>query len=440
MDSTAFLARRRALLAKLQPNSVVVVPAAQLKTRSRDTEYHFRQDSDFWYLTGFHEPNAWLLLSNSDQYDGEYSLLACLDKDQQAEIWHGRRVGPDAALSAYLMDDTCTVEQLPWALHDLLDGHAHLYFAIGQSASADELVFAALDKLRSAPKQSKQAPQTLLDVRPILHEMRLIKQPDELELMQKAATISAAAHCRAMREVTQLEYEYQLEAALLHEFASRGARHAAYNTIVGSGENACILHYTENSDALNDGELVLIDAGAEYAGYAADITRTFPISGSFSEPQAQIYQLVLDAQAAALEQLRPGSTLSKATRACLEVLVNGLIKLDILQGECAALIAKKAYQPFFMHGLGHYLGLDVHDVGDYKINGNDRPLLPGMVLTVEPGLYFGPTTNVPEQYQGIGVRIEDNIVITDTGFINLTADVPKTISDIEALIQRGREL
>lgn len=433
------LQRRKALLEKMSPNSVCVIPGAQLQTRSRDTEYTFRQDSDFWYLTGFHEPDAWLILSNSEDYDGEYALMACLPKDEHAEIWHGRRVGVDAAPEAFGVDDACESEQVDWALHDIMNGHSQLYFATGHSDIADELVFAALDKLRSAPKQSKTAPSTIVDVRDILHEMRLFKQPQELEVMQQAARISAQAHCRAMREVTSSDYEYQLEAALHHEFAINGARAPAYNSIVGSGDNACILHYTENESALASGDLVLIDAGAELKGYAADITRTFPISGRFSEPQAQVYQCVLDAQLAALALLKPRNTIAQAMQACLTVLTQGLIELGILSGEVDDLIQNKAYQPYFMHGLGHWLGLDVHDVGNYKLDGQDRPLQPGMCLTVEPGLYFSPSSDVPEQYKGIGVRIEDDIVITEKGHRVLTADVPKTIAEVEALVMRGKE-
>ncbi|MDM7859567.1 Xaa-Pro aminopeptidase [Alteromonas sp. ASW11-36] len=428
------LAQRLTLLRQFKPNSVCVVPAARLQTRSNDTEYLFRQDSDFWYLTGFHEPDAWLILSNSKDYDYEFSVLACLPKDEHAEIWQGRRVGPEAAVDKFLVDDSCSTDEIEWALHDIINGHDNLYFALGQDAQADELVQSVLEKLRSAPKQSKQAPATIIDVRPMLHEMRLIKQPDEIAVMRQVAQISSAAHCRAMREVSQAQYEYQLEAAILHEFACNGARHAAYNSIVGSGENACILHYNENDAALQSGDLVLIDAGAELYGYAADITRTFPVSGRFSESQKALYQLVLDAQLAALNELKPGSTISQAMMACLQVLVAGLVKLGILSGDVDTLIEEKAYQPYFMHGLGHWLGLDVHDVGIYKIDGSDRPLQPGMALTVEPGLYISANAEVPVEYRGIGIRIEDDIVITAQGHEVLTAGVPKTVETIEALI------
>lgn len=409
-------------------------------TRSRDTEYTFRQDSDFWYLTGFHEPDAWLILSNSEDYEHEYTLLACQPKDEQAEVWQGRRVGPEHALDKYQADDTCSIVEIEWALAEMLNGHKNLYFAVGHNEAAEALVFEVLSQLRAAPKQSKIAPRNIVDIRPHLHEMRLFKTPDELVIMRQAGEVSARAHCRAMRAVHTAKYEYQLEADILHEFAYAGAREAAYSTIVGAGENACILHYTENSDALIAGDLVLIDAGAELHGYAADITRTFPVNGVFSRPQAQLYQLVLDAQLAALSVLKPEATISDAMHACVHVLVAGLVELEILNGSVEKLIEDKAYQPFFMHGLGHWLGLDVHDVGDYKRGVQDRPLKPGMVMTVEPGLYFAPSSDVPEQYRGIGIRIEDNIVIVENGHQVLTEGVPKTITEIETLIQQAKPI
>ncbi|MBT0585563.1 Xaa-Pro aminopeptidase [Alteromonas oceanisediminis] len=429
--------RRDRLIEQLLPNSVCVVPGNRLQSRSRDTEFTFRQNSDFYYLTGFAEPDAWLILSNSEQYGGSFSVLACLPKDPEKEVWQGRRVGPDAAIQAFGVDEACSQVEIEWVLADLLNQHDHLYFALGEHGEAETLVFEVLDQLRKAPKQSKKAPHTVQDIRTILHEMRLFKTPEELDVMRTAASISADAHCRAMRAAATARYEYQLEADILHEFAYRGARSAAYSSIVGSGKNACILHYTENRDPLHDDELVLIDAGAEYLGYAADITRTFPIGGRFTQPQATLYQLVLDSQYAALNILKPGATIGQAMLACLRVLVDGLIKLNMLEGDVEHLIAKKAYQRFFMHGLGHWIGLDVHDVGDYKRNGNDRLLEPNMVLTVEPGLYIPEDAPVPEMYRGIGIRIEDDIVITPDGHDILTNGVPKTIDAIERLMQQG---
>ena len=439
MLSTDFhFARRQQLLAQLKPNSVCIIPAASLVTRSRDTEYTFRQDSDFWYLTGFHEPDAWLILSNSDEYNGHYALLACQPKDELAEVWQGRRVGPIQALKQYQMDDTCSVEEIVCVLTEMLNGHTHLYFALAHNQIAEAMVLDVMSDLRAAPKQSKIAPSSILDIRPFLNEMRLFKSNEELAIMQRAGEISARAHCRAMRAVHSAEYEYQLEAEILHEFAYAGARNAAYSSIVGSGENACILHYTENSDPLQAGDLVLIDAGAELHGYAADITRTFPVNGVFSIPQARLYQLVLDAQLAALAVLKPGATIAESMQACLQVLVAGLVDLNILKGSVDTLINEKAYQPFFMHGLGHWLGLDVHDVGDYKRDQQERRLEAGMVMTVEPGLYIASNADVPPEFAGIGIRIEDNIVITENGYQLLTHGVPKTIAEIEALIQQAK--
>lgn len=426
--------RRLRLLAQLPPESICVIPAARLKTRSRDTEYPFRQDSDFYYLTGFPEPDALLLLSNSAAYEGGLSVLFCLAKDKQAEIWQGRRVGPDAATEQYNVDEAYALEHVAEAMVEFVDGHKHLYFAQGQDADCDALVFDTLNTLRNAPKQSKVAPHIIADLRPLIHEMRLLKSEQECAVMRRAAHISAAAHTRAMRTVRPGMFEYQLEAELHHEFVFNGARSPAYGTIVGGGVNACILHYTENASKLNDGDLVLIDAGAELHGYAADITRTFPVSGRFSAPQRALYDLVLKSQYEALSILKPGNTLKQASDRTIEVLTQGLIELGLLQGSLEENIDKQNYREFFMHGLGHWLGLDVHDVGDYKVDGVDRPLAPGMVLTVEPGLYVAPDADVDAKWRGIGIRIEDNILITDDGHENLTASVVKEPDDIEALM------
>ena len=423
-----FAARRQQLAERFNADAVIVIPAAREQVRSRDTDYPFRQDSDFFYLTGFNEPDAALVLCEGQ------SILFCREKDPQAEIWHGRRLGPDAAISALGMDEAYCISELDDALVELLNGKAALVYAMAHQAWADKPVLAALQTLRDAPKQTKRAPNMLLDPRSELHEMRLFKSDAELMVMRKAAQISAQAHARAMQACGRLDYEYQLEAEILHEFAMQGARHPAYSTIVGSGDNACILHYTENNSTLKAGDLVLIDAGCELFGYAADITRTFPVSGQFSPKQRALYQLVLDAQHAALEVIKPGSNLVSATNRCIQVLVEGLVNLGLLQGEPAKLIEAKAYRQFFMHGLGHWLGLDVHDVGDYKVCDQDRPFAPGMVLTVEPGLYIATDADVDPKWRGIGIRIEDNVLITADGHENLTFGVPKRIDAIEALM------
>jgi Xaa-Pro aminopeptidase len=439
MDNTEFLARQKHLLQDMLPNSVCLVSASSLVTRSRDTEYPFRQDSYFQYLCGFPEPEAWLVLSNHQEYSKGLSILFCLDKDPTMEIWHGRRAGPKQAKLQYAVNMAFAVDEIDERLLDVIDGHQHLYFAQGHSQEADDLVFSLLQALRDAPKQSKQPPSSVIDVRTILDEMRLTKSASEVEAMRQAAAISTQAHIRAMQFLDAQfvdgdKNEYHLEAEIHHEFAMHGAKYPAYGTIVGAGDNACILHYTENNQGLKTGDLVLIDAGCEWQGYASDITRTFPVSGQFSEPQKRLYQLVLDAQLAAFEVIKPGNTIKHASDAVIAVITQGLIDLGILKGALADNIEKQTYREFYMHGLSHWLGLDVHDVGHYKIDGQDRPLKPGMVLTVEPGIYIAPDADVDNQWRGIGIRIEDNLLITQSGHENLTIAAPKTISDIEALM------
>ena len=431
-----FRQRQTRLLRQLPPSSVLVLPAAQLVTRSRDTEFVFRQNSDFWYLTGFNEPDAWLLLSNHERYAGDYRALVCQAKDPQLEIWHGKRLGPEQALESFKLDEAYPTEVLPEVLTEWLEGHQQVFFPQGEFTFADEAVFAVLDTLRKTPKQNL-APTALMDCRPLIHEMRLLKSREEIAVMSQAAEISARAHRRAMQFASPGCYEYQLEAELHHEFAMAGARQPAYGTIVGGGENACILHYTENNQQIADGSLILIDAGAELHGYAADITRTFPVNGKFTAEQARVYQLVLDAQLAALAQLKGGVTLPAVTEVVIDVICRGLCELGLLKESPEQALASKSWRRFFMHGLGHYLGLDVHDVGDYLLDGQPRPVADGMVITVEPGVYIPVEDDIPEPYRGIGIRIEDNIVITGEGYQMLTGDVPKTIAEIEALMAEG---
>ena len=424
--------RCQKLLAQMADNSAALIPAASLVTRSRDTEYTFRQDSDFHYLCGFPEPNAWLVISNKDGCPSP--MLICQEKDEQAEIWHGRRYGPEKAEQSFAVEQAFGLDDIEELLEEVLNGLDSIYFAQGHNAEADELVFSLLESLRNAPKQKRTAPSSIIDLRPLLHEMRLFKSEAEIAVMQKAADISVEAHIRAMNHAAPGIFEYQLEAEILHQFAYHGARSAAYNSIVGAGENACILHYTENTDELSDGDLVLIDAGAEYQGYAADITRTFPASGRFSEPQKILYQLVLDAQLAALNVIKPGVTLKAATDVAIGVITQGLIDLGILDGTLEENVREQTYRAYFMHGLGHWLGLDVHDVGSYQHKGSERPLEPGMVLTIEPGIYISASSSVDDQWKGIGIRIEDNILITEQGYKNLTEKAPKSIEAIEALM------
>jgi Xaa-Pro aminopeptidase len=436
MHNTEFLTRQKRLLEKMQPNSICLVPGSNLVTRSRDTEYPFRQDSYFQYLCAFPEPEAWLVLSNHQDYSKELCVLFCLDKDPAMEIWHGRRSGPKQAIQQYPVNRAYALDELDEQLLDLIDGHQHVYFAQGLGHDADDLVFSLLQALRDSPKQSKQAPSSLIDVRIILDEMRLIKSASEIDLMRQAAAVATQAHIRAMQFVEAGKNEYHLEAEIHHEFAMQGAKYPAYSTIVGAGDNACILHYTENNQGLNAGDLVLIDAGCEWQGYASDITRTFPVSGAFSNEQKQLYELVLNAQLAAFDVIKPDNTIKQASDVAIAVITQGLIDLGILKGELTDNIERQTYRQFYMHGLSHWLGLDVHDVGNYKIDGQDRPLKTGMVLTVEPGIYIAPDADVDSKWCGIGIRIEDNLLITQSGHENLTVAAPKTISDIEALMSK----
>ncbi len=437
ISAQEFIARQDRLLAQCKPNSVCIVPAASMVTRSRDTEYTFRQDSDFWYLTGFEEPNAWLILSNHPRYGESYRAMVVQEKDKSAEIWHGKRLGAEAALARFSLDEAFELQELEEALLASIQGQDNVYFSLGHNKSHDRLFTEALNTLRDAPKESL-APRAVHDLQPMLHEMRLFKSACEVAVMKAAGEISARAHKRAMQFAAPGCYEYQLEAEIHHEFAMAGARSPAYNTIVGSGENACILHYTQNNAQVNDGDLILIDAGAEYQGYAADITRTFPANGKFTHAQREIYSVVLKAQKSVLDMLAPGVTLSEAMLHSVEIITQGLVDLGVLEGSVAENLENETWREFYMHGLGHFLGLDVHDVGNYKIDGEDRPLKPGMVITVEPGVYIGHDSDAPEKYKGIGVRIEDDVVITATGVDILTADVPKDIDAIEALMAESK--
>ena len=435
IDKSEFKARRERLLAQMDANSVAIIPAASEVTRSRDTEYAFRQDSDFFYLTGFNEPDAVLVLSNNSDIP---STLFCLDKDKLAEIWHGRRIGFDKAKSDYLFDEAYPLSELNDKLVTMLNEKDAIYFAQGAYPSFDTKVFSLLGTLRSGSRKGLKAPGIIKEIRGLIHEMRLFKSPSEVNIMREGCEISARGHMRAMRYSHPGATEFQLEAELHHHYAMNGAPHPAYGTIVGSGDNANILHYTQNSDVLKAGDLVLIDSGCELQGYAADITRTFPVNGQFSEPQAALYSIVLKAQEVAFEEVKPGGFMSHANKRAMEVMTQGLLELGILTGDFDELMAKGACKEYYMHGLGHWLGLDVHDVGDYKQNNVERAFEPGMVLTIEPGLYISEDSNAPQQYKGIGIRIEDNLLITESGHENLTLSVPKTINDIETLMQSAK--
>ena len=434
IDISEFIERREKLMAQMPENSVALIPANKEVTRSRDTEFLFCQDKDFYYLTGFHEPDALLVLVKTFECE---TILFCRDKDPLQEVWHGRRVGAEKAQQDFKVDHAYTLDELEQVLPMYINGRDAILFAQGLQEEFDRLVFACLDILRNGAKQGFSAPTTTIDIRPMISEMRLIKSDAEIAIMREANIISGNAHSRAMRFTEHGTFEYQVEAEILHEFAFNGARAAAYGSIIGGGENATILHYTDNDEVLIDDELLLIDAGAELSGYAADITRTFPVNGKFSEEQAALYQVVLDAQIAAIETIKPGSNFSLANIAAEKVLTEGLLELGILSGDIDTLIEQRACKKYFIHGLGHWLGLDVHDVGDYQMDENKQQLRsfePGMVMTIEPGLYIDGEADVEHKWQGLGIRIEDNILVTEHGYENLTVNAPKTISDIEAMM------
>ena len=433
ISQNSFKLRRQLLMAQMSSDSVAIIPSAREVTRNRDVEYPFRQDSDFYYLTGFNEPDAVLVLIPG-RADGEV-ILFCRDRDPEMEIWNGYRAGPEGACNQYGADQAWPIGEIDERMPKLLQGCHRLYYSIGTDEQLDNQVRNWLNGIRAQARTGAVAPGEMVMLDHMLHEMRLFKADDEAELMREAGRISAAAHVRAMQACKPGLTEYQLEAEISHHFAVNGCRQPAYSSIVGGGDNACVLHYTENWDELHAGDLVLIDAGCELDYYAGDITRTFPVSGKFSPEQKAIYELVLKAQQACIDALKPGVPWNSIHDLSVEILTEGLLELGLLQGEKDDLIESGAYRAFYMHRIGHWLGMDVHDVGDYKTDGDWRPLKPGMVMTVEPGIYISPQNEaVEERWRGIGVRIEDDLLITEAGSENLTAGVPKAVAEIEALM------
>lgn len=432
-----FARRRKQLMAQMESNSIAIVPAAPERVRSRDTEYLYRQDSDFYYLSGFVEPEAVLVLIPGREH-GEY-VMFCRDKDREREIWDGYRQGPEGVCKNLGANDAFPIDDIDEILPGLIEGRERVYYAMGKDAEFDHQVMSWVNSIRAKVRTGATPPGEFLDLDHYLHDMRLYKSDAEVAVMREAGEISARAHVRAMQAAKAGVYEYQLEADILHEFARSGARNPAYNSIVGGGDNGCILHYVENQDVLNDGDLVLIDAGCELDYYAADITRTFPVNGSFSKEQKALYQLTLDAQQAAIDVIKPGNHWNEPHEASVRTITAGLIELGLLQGELEALIEGENYKEFYMHRIGHWLGMDVHDVGDYKVGGEWRVLEPGMCMTVEPGIYVAPDNiQVESKWRGIGIRIEDDIVITKEGCDILTKDVPKSVQAIEALMAEQR--
>jgi len=427
-----FQQRRTQFINQMQANSMAIFPAAQETIRNNDCEYPFRQNSDFYYLTGFNEPDALLVLVKGTT--SNRVILFNRAKDKSAEIWQGYRLGQVEAISALLVDEAYVVEEFDNQLESLLNGIDALYYPMFQCDSLDKSLKTVVNKFRIGKRKGLIAPTSYFDCLPILHEMRLIKSPAEAELMAEAAEISAAGHVRAMQKCHVGMWEYQLEAEIKHEFSLQGTRDVAYNSIVAGGNNACVLHYTENDKQLLDGDLVLIDAGAEYQNYAGDITRTFPVNGKFNEYQAKLYQLVLDIQVFAISQIKPGVALADVNKRVVELLVDGLLGFGLLKGKRETLIEDESYKAFYMHGLGHYLGLDVHDMGDYGTLEKPRLLEVGMAITIEPGLYVSNDADVEDCWKGIGIRIEDDLIITEQGVDVLSAGAPKKIDEIEALM------
>ena len=432
-----FARRRKNLMAQMEPDSIAIVPAASEQTRNRDVDYPFRQDSDFYYLTGFAEPDGVLVLLPGRKH-GQY-VLFCRDRDPAMELWNGYRAGPEGACEEYGADDAFPVNDIDDILPGLIEGRERVYYAMGRHAEFDRKVMQWVNVIRSKVRAGAHPPGEFLDLDHLLHDLRLYKSAAEIRIMRKAGKISANAHVRAMQYCKPGLYEYQLEAEILHEFGRNGARSPAYSSIVGSGKNGCILHYIDNNEVIKDGDLVLIDAGCELEHYAADITRTFPVSGTFSKEQKALYELVLKSQIAAIKTIKPGNHWNQSHDATVKVITKGLLELGLLKGTLSKLIESEAYKDFYMHRAGHWLGMDVHDVGDYKVGDAWRVLEEGMVMTVEPGIYVAPDNkSVAKKWRGIGIRIEDDVVVTKDGCEVLTNDVPKTVKDIEALMQAGQ--
>ncbi|MEC9481799.1 MAG: Xaa-Pro aminopeptidase [Halomonas sp.] len=426
--------RRQALMAALPPRSAVLLPAASLVTRSNDSEYAFRQDSNFQYLTGFPEPDALLLLLPGR--DAGETVLFCQDKDPAKEAWTGIRIGAQGAMADYGVDQAFENAERDERLNELLDGREAIYLPLDDEAA----VVLAEDVRRELGEQVRQGarpPRALCDVAYLIHEQRLVKSEAELGLLRHAGAISARAHVRAMQAARPGLHEYHLQAELEHEFLWQGGQAPAYSTIVGSGANACVLHYIENASPLEDGDLVLIDAGVEFDLYAGDITRTFPVNGRFSPEQRRVYEIVLAAQERAVQAVAPGATLSAIHDGVVHDLTAGLIELGLLEGDIEARIEDGSYRRFYLHSTSHWLGLDVHDVGGYRRDGEPRVLVPGMVLTVEPGLYIPEDADIPEALRGIGIRIEDDVAVTAEGHEVLTANVPKQVAEVEALMAKS---
>jgi Xaa-Pro aminopeptidase len=427
-----FAVRRRKFLEAMGEDAVAIFLGAGLVTRSRDSQFAFRQDSDFLYLTGFDHPGAVAVLSTTG---GPTYTLYVEPRDREMEIWNGYRPGVEGARRDYEADEAHPNDAFRGHIPDLLRKARRIYHVLGRCPDVDAKIVETLEGLRLRSRQGIDPADAIVDPRTLVHEMRLFKEPQELDILRRAAAISAEAHDAAARLALPGAFEYELEAALLHAFRRRGATGPAYTPIVGSGSNATVLHYVRNDQKLAEGELVLIDAGCELEGYASDVTRSYPVGGRFSGPARALYEVVLAAQTAAIERCRPGATLPEIHDAAVRRLVEGMLGLGLLSGDLEELIAREAYKPYYMHSTSHWLGLDVHDVGSYRVGGEPRRLAPGQVFTVEPGLYVSKDDEKADpRFRGIGIRIEDDLAITESGHENLTAAIPKLPDELEALV------
>ncbi|KIQ05714.1 MULTISPECIES: Xaa-Pro aminopeptidase [Pseudomonas] len=437
ISKAEYARRRKALMAQMEPNSIAILPAAPVFIRNRDVEHIYRQDSDFQYLSGFPEPEAVIALIPGREH-GEY-VLFCRERDPERELWDGLRAGQEGAISRYGADDAFPIGDIDDILPGLIEGRERVYYAVGTNPEFDRHLMEWVNVIRSKARQGATPPKEFVALNHFLHDLRLYKSAGEVKVMREAAQISARAHIKAMQASRAGLYEYHLEAELDYEFRKGGSKMPAYGSIVAAGKNACILHYRENDAVLKDGDVVLIDAGCEIDCYASDITRTFPVSGTFTPEQKAIYEIVLAANMEAFKHIAPGRHWNEAHEATVRVITAGLVELGLLKGNVDELIAAEAYKPFYMHRAGHWLGMDVHDVGEYKVGGEWRVLEVGMAMTVEPGIYIAvDNQNVAKKWRGIGVRIEDDVVVTKTGCEILTGDVPKTVDEIEALMAAAR--
>jgi Xaa-Pro aminopeptidase len=431
LNKKVYKKRRKQLMRMMHENSVAILPAAPTLIRNRDVEHGFRQDSDFMYLSGFSEPESVIVLIPNRKH-GEF-ILFCRDRDPAKETWDGRRYGLEGAVEFFGADDAYPIDDLEDILPGLMEGRESVYYSIGLNPAFDKHVLKCVNDLRTQSRRGARVPYEFVSLEYLLHDMRLYKSREELSLMRKAAKISVQAHIKAMQICRPGLYEYELEAEFLCGFKRNGADWA-YSSIVGGGENGCILHYTENNSELKDKELVLIDAGAEYEGYAADITRTFPVNGKYTAPQKEIYEVVLKAQEAAIAKVKPGNHWNDPHNAAVKALTKGMVEIGLLKGKPAQLIKDGKYMKYYMHRTGHWLGMDVHDVGDYKVDNNWRLLEPGMVLTVEPGLYIPAGIRGAKRWWNIGVRIEDDLAVTKDGYELLTKGLPRTVDEVEAVM------